>query len=163
IAFQHNGENLSLNLKDKPSGKLTLNPGLISVDKNIAILTINLRYPVSSNTEEIYDILTRQLERTNIGIVKLLEKTPLYKKLDNPLIEALLEVYREETGDEISKPISIGGGTFARAFPNAVSFGPTFPNQIPCEHQKDEFISITHLLSLINIYAKAIQKLDAIL
>lgn len=48
-----------------------------------------------------------------------------------------MEVYREETGDKDSKPITIGGGgTYARAMDNAVAFGPMFPGQEDVVHQK---------------------------
>ena len=38
-----------------------------------------------------------------------------------------LRVYQEETGDTKSKPGTMGGGTYARATPNAVAFGAGFP------------------------------------
>lgn len=45
---------------------------------------------------------------------------------DSPVLGALLSAYREVTGDD-SRPISIGGGTYAKAMPNMVAFGPNFP------------------------------------
>ena len=41
---------------------------------------------------------------------------------DSPVLGALLSAYREVTGDD-SRPISIGGGTYAKAMPNMVAFG----------------------------------------
>ena len=38
----------------------------------------------------------------------------------------MMSAYREVTGDD-SRPISIGGGTYAKAMPNMVVFGPNFP------------------------------------
>ena len=38
----------------------------------------------------------------------------------------LLAAYREETGD-LSEPICIGGGTYARAMPHIAAFGPMLP------------------------------------
>ncbi len=45
---------------------------------------------------------------------------------DSPVLGALLSAYREVTGDD-SRPISIGGGTYAKAMPNMVAFGPNSP------------------------------------
>ncbi len=71
-----------------------------------------------------------------------------------------MEVYREETGDKDSKPITIGGGgTYARAMDNAVAFGPMFPGQEDVVHQKNEYISIEHLMKITKIYARALYEL----
>jgi len=70
-----------------------------------------------------------------------------------------MKVYQEHTGDKESKPITIGGGTYARATKNAVAFGPMFPGQPDVAHQKDEYISIEHLVDLADIYSKAIYQL----
>jgi len=70
-----------------------------------------------------------------------------------------MKVYREETGDENSEPITIGGGTYARAMSNAVAFGPLFPGQEELAHQKDECIAIDDLIKITKIYAKALYEL----
>ncbi len=84
---------------------------------------------------------------------------PLYVPKDNFLVEKLMKVYREQTGDVESEPITIGGGTYARAMENAVAFGPVFPGQEEVAHQKDEFISIEHLMKITKIYAHALYEL----
>ena len=70
-----------------------------------------------------------------------------------------MKVYREQTGEMDSEPITIGGGTYARAMDNAVAFGPMFPGQKELAHQKDEFISIDHLMKIAKIYAYALYEL----
>lgn len=54
------------------------------------------------------------------------KKRPARGPSDSPVLGALLSAYREVTGDD-SRPISIGGGTYAKAMPNMVAFGPNFP------------------------------------
>jgi len=44
-------------------------------------------------------------------------------ELDNPAVQVCINAYNEVTGEN-AKPYTIGGGTYARHFPNAVSFGP---------------------------------------
>ena len=70
-----------------------------------------------------------------------------------------MKVYKEQTGDLDSEPITIGGGTYARAMDNAVAFGPVFPGQVELAHQKDEYISIDNLIKLTEIYAHALYEL----
>ncbi|HAE43136.1 MAG TPA: dipeptidase PepV, partial [Clostridiales bacterium] len=57
------------------------------------------------------------------------------------------------------EPITIGGGTYARAMKNAVAFGPVFPGQEELAHQKDENISIENIRKLTEIYAHALFEL----
>ena len=57
------------------------------------------------------------------------------------------------------EPIAIGGATYARAFPNCISFGMNFPGDTDMCHQIDEFVDIDKLLLSTNIYANTIFEL----
>ena len=48
---------------------------------------------------------------------------PFYIPADSPAIQTLIRTYNEVTG-ESKQPFTMGGGTYARHFPFAVSFGP---------------------------------------
>ena len=61
-----------------------------------------------------------------------------------------MEVYREETGDN-AEPIAIGGGTYAKAFPNMVAFGPMFPGDPDVIHQPNEKVELSKLFKSIEI------------
>ena len=74
-------------------------------------------------------------------------------------METLIRVYKEQTGDEDAKPLSIGGGTYARALGTGVAFGATFPGSVELAHQKDEYIEIEDLVLNAKIYAHAIAEL----
>lgn len=160
IAFLHHGEKIGCGLEDDISGKLNFNPGVIKLEDGNIVLTINIRYPIKSSREEVYDGIRENLKDTNIELIEGdNHKEPLYVPKDNFLVQKLMKVYREETGDEDSQPITIGGGTYARAMENAVAFGPMFPGQKELAHQKDEHISIEHLMKLTRMYAKALYEL----
>lgn len=160
IGFYHNGEKIGAGLEDDISGKLNFNPGVIKLEDGKIILTINIRYPIKSNKKEVFDGIRDNLKDTDIELIEGdNHKEPLYVEKDNFLVEKLMKVYREETGDTKSSPITIGGGTYARAMDNAVAFGPMFPGQEELAHQKDECIGIEHLMKLTRIYAKALYEL----
>jgi succinyl-diaminopimelate desuccinylase len=160
IAFKHNGENIGAGLEDDVSGKLNFNPGLIKMVEEAIILTINVRYPIKCTSEDVYNGIRNNLKGTSIELIEdSSESKPLYVPKDDYLVEKLMKVYREQTGDISSKPITIGGGTYARAIDNAVAFGPMFPGQEDVAHQKNEYISIDHLLKITKIYAQAIYEL----
>lgn len=160
IAFKHHGENIGCGFEDDVSGKLNFNPGMIKVDEKQAKLTINVRYPIKSSAHEVYKGIRNSLSGTGIKLIEDKSDTkPLYIPKDNFLVEKLMKVYREQTGDIDSEPITIGGGTYARAMDNAVAFGPLFPGQEEVAHQKNEYISIEDLIKLTKIYAHALYEL----
>ncbi len=160
IAFKHHGEGIGCGFEDDVSGKLNFNPGMIRLEENEIKLTINVRYPIKSSAEEVYAGIRDSLKGTGIRLIEGKEDNkPLYIPKDNFLVKKLMDVYREQTGDRDSEPITIGGGTYARAMENAVAFGPVFPGQKEVAHQKDEFISIEHLIKITKIYAHALYEL----
>lgn len=160
IAFKHNGEGIGAGFEDDISGKLKFNPGLLKIDNNKIILTVNVRYPIRSTSKEVYDGIRDNLKDTRLELIEDTDDNkPLYLPTDDFLVEKLMKVYREETKDYDSQPITIGGGTYARAIENAVAFGPMFPGQEDVVHQKDEYIDIDHLISITKIYAKALYEL----
>jgi len=55
--------------------------------------------------------------------------------------------------------MTIGGGTYARAIPGGVAFGPLFPGRPMTEHGPDEYIEISDLFKATRIYAYAMVEL----
>ena len=160
IAFKNHGEDIGCGLEDEVSGKLAFNHGMIRKEANKIILTINVRYPIHSSADEVYQGIIENLKDTAMELIEdSSDMKPLYVAEDNELVSKLMEVYREETGDMDAKPVVTGGGTYARALDNAVAFGPSFPGQKDVAHQKNEFISIENLMKISRIYTKAIYEL----
>lgn len=159
IGYNLHGENVGCGLADEDSGQLVFNTGMIHVDRNEARLTINIRYPVSSSAEEVYEGLMKVLDDYGIGIVKGKDQLPINLSGDMPLVKTLMDVYRKHTGDMDSVPLVIGGGTYARAMDNIVAFGARFPGEPELGHQKNERISVDNMMRLSKIYAEAIYEL----
>jgi succinyl-diaminopimelate desuccinylase len=135
---------------------------MITADKNVLIAECDLRYPVTFSEETVYDLLTKKLEGSDIGIVKDFTKKPIYVDPESDFAKGLLSAYSEETGDVDSKPIALGGGTFARAFPSAVAFCPVIDESMEIMHEANEYIAVDDLMLLTQIYRRAIINLDAI-
>lgn len=161
IGFNYNGENIGMAFKDDISGKLIFNVGIVQADKDGIILTVNVRYPVTMKEEEaIYGGLIDIIKPYDVGLVKGEHKLPIFMPEDSPLVTELMDIYRKHSGDKDAKPIVIGGGTYARAVKNTVAYGPTFPHEEDCNHQKNEYISIESLMTTTKIYAEAIERLS---
>ena len=155
IGMEFYGESIGCGFEDDVSGKLIFNVGVIDISTDKGEITINIRYPVTNNDQEVYSGMKKELPE-NIEIEEIQHKEPLHVEKDDPLVKNLMSVYRDIVGDEDSEPIAIGGGTYARAIEKAVAFGPLFPGQEELAHQKDEFIGIPDLIKNAKIYAGAI-------
>lgn len=148
------GEKLGIAAEDE-SGKLTLNVGLLEVRDETTTLMVDIRYPAKKNPDEISESLVRQFSSYGASCECVYHVRPLYTPSDSPVLGALLSAYREVTGDD-SRPISIGGGTYAKAMPNMVAFGPNFPGHENREHMEDEYILVEDFLKLEEIYERAL-------
>jgi acetylornithine deacetylase/succinyl-diaminopimelate desuccinylase-like protein len=56
-----------------------------------------------------------------------------------------------------SKFILEAGTTYAKAIPNFVAFGPSFPGEEPTAHRADEHLSLSKIILATEIYAEFIQ------
>ncbi|MBO5478589.1 MAG: dipeptidase PepV [Clostridia bacterium] len=157
IGLKYNGESLGIHIIDE-SGLLTLNVAQFDLKDSNLVIGINLRIPIHTSIKTIKEKITSSLPHS-ISINFSGEKEPLYLSKENWLIKTLCNVFHEVTGLD-STPIAIGGATYARAFPNFVSFGANMPGDKDMCHQVDEFISIDNLILATNIYARAIYELS---
>lgn len=159
IGFEYTGESLGINLHDDISGDTRVNVGTIELDKEAVRLAVNVRFPISYIDEDVYEKLNKIVTGYNIGIVKTKYQKSIYMDENSELVMKLMNAYQEITKDYDSKPLIIGGGTYARAMENFVAFGGKFPNEEERAHQKNECISIESLINSCKIYAKAIYDL----
>ncbi|MEG0292003.1 MAG: dipeptidase PepV [Anaerovoracaceae bacterium] len=159
IGYEVNGESIGVALCDQPSGNLIFNVGMIQGDDKSISIKVNVRYPVTLDEQNVYTGIEPVTTKYNLGIIKIKHQLPVYISEEDELVTTLMEVYKEHTGQKDAEPISIGGGTYARAFKNIVAFGPTFPLEPQVEHKPDEYIDIDNLIKMTEIFAEAIYKL----
>ncbi len=156
IGTYYNGEAVELDLKDDLSGKLTLCLGTLSINDGVLKAGIDIRYPVSYTRRHIEEKIEKHFSDFDISYKHALE--PHFVPEESPLIAALKQAYTEVTG-ESAYCIAVGGATYARAFENAVTFGPLFPGKPSVEHGPDEYIEIDTLMKNAQIIANAIIKI----
>jgi len=158
LNFDNLGKKFGINHKDKEMGNLTVNLGLASSKNNQFELVLNLRYPNGVNYEkDVFEKIAALLPES-FGLDVEHHQKLLYKDPNSPLIKTLMNIYQKHTGD-MTPPISIGGGTFARATENVVAFGPHFIDKPTYIHQKDEFIDIDDLMQALAIYTESLYEL----
>lgn len=152
-----NGNGMGIGLEDEPSGKLTSNLGLLTFEKGILSVTLNLRIPVTFQLKDVEDPLRLHFADYDLAFSAFTE--PLYYPKDLPMISSLMKVYEEVTGNK-EEPLAIGGGTYAKHMDNVVAFGPGLPGREDVDHIADEYIFLDDFMTWTKIYARAIKALS---
>lgn len=152
------GQRMGCAFEDDASGKLVFNVGIIQIDSDQCRLTVNIRYPITEDGERVLDGVREAAAPWGVSLENIEHQKALFVPKDHPLVHTLMQVYEAYTGDR-SEAVTIGGGTYARAFENAVAFGPMFPGMEETAHQKNEFYGIDDLVLITKIYASAIYEL----
>ena len=164
------GTNLGIAYADEQSGKLTINAGVIRMEGRNFHLDIDIRYPVTMKSETITASLDSYLTARGARLVEVNATNPYYIDPKDPKVTALLEVYRQITGD-MTEPYAMGGGTYSRVVPGGITFGPgmmragghkaTFlPEGHGGAHGPDEALSIEDWLTAFKIYVLSVARLD---
>lgn len=154
------GESFRGDFRDKDFDCTSYNVGRIVYDGEKVEVYVNLRFPA---TMEVEDVLHNCALNTEAEIEDLGGSRGFVFDLSSPCLKALVEAYQEETGDRESKPLAIGGGTYARESRNAVAFGAQFPGRDYRMHGDDEFFPLADFRDNMVIYAHAIDSLLRIL
>lgn len=125
--------------------------------------TIDIRFPTSTTAEALTTALAEQAKAYGCTYTLNRSMPPFYVEPTSPEIQTLVRSYNEYTGRH-EKPFTIGGGTYARHFKNAASFGPEdssveTPQWVGQMHGPDEGASEEHLKLSLKIYIYAVAEL----
>lgn len=152
IGLQTDGERLGIAAEDE-SGALTLNLGYFKTLADGIEAGVDIRYPIHSDKVMLLSKICAAFDE--LSVTEEFSRAPHFVPEDSELIRGLKQAYEEVTGEEATC-MTMGGATYARAFPNSVAFGALFPGQTGTEHQPDEYIEIDSLVKTADIIANAI-------
>ena len=159
IGLEMDGASFGCKMSDT-YGALTFNVGLFHYEKGQANFRVNIRYPISEKLDAVWEALQSHASmKKGWSAEQFSHLAPIYREKQDPLVQSLLTVYQEVTGDLESQPFTIGGGTYARAMDNVVAFGPGLMGSSHLAHQPNEYIAIEEMIALTEIYEKAIAEL----
>lgn len=150
------GKTLGLFVKTKLMGVTTFNVGLMSVKDQQFSMTVNYRYP---ETVKLKDVMATLKKISPFQVKQEYDSALLFIDPQSPMVQTLVKVYQQETGDTKTKPMTIGGGTYAKEAKNTLAFGSKFPGRNDFIHENDEKIHIIDFTRSISIYAAAIDQL----
>ncbi len=158
------GEGLGIEAESEAFGPLTCNAGTIEVADGRIVQTIDVRFPDTIACDEMSMICRAHASRYGAEFAPGRSKEPFSVSADSPAVQALLNTYREVTGKP-AEPFSMGGGTYARNFASAVSFGPEdngleLPTWAGSMHGPNEAANEALLRDALKMYILAILRLN---
>ena len=155
--FYGEGFNLKIeNEKSKMTGQTSSSIGKVKMlgrtlelEQDVRFSSLHTVEYINKTMIEAYSILKGTVDLGEIS-------KPLYIKEDKPLVQILMNAYKDITGDFNAKPLISGGGTYAKEAPNCLAFGAMFPGEEQRMHNIDERLNVESLKKSIEIYVKAI-------
>ena len=150
------GETFRGDFKDADFDCTSYNVGKVTYDGKTLKVYVNLRFPATIAKE---DVIKNVALNTGAKVKLLGGSDGFVIDKDSPFVQTLLNAYSEETGDETSKPLAIGGGTYARESKHSVAFGAQFVGREYRMHGNDEFFPLTDFYDNMQVYAHAIDNL----
>lgn len=157
------GAKLGVAADDGRFEPLTIVGGVIGIEDGHIFQSLDSRFPTNTNGAKI----TAQIQEKAGDVAEVMmlrESEPFYMSLDNPAVQICINSYNDVTGEN-AKPYTIGGGTYARDFPNAVSFGPEHPERPMPDfagpiHGAEEGASEEYLIEALKVYILALMELQ---
>ena len=166
------GESEGAACRDDISGELTLVYGVAHLQDGMLTLSIDSRCPILVDVNETADKLQEYWTKQGFVINRLSTGKPFYIPKDDPRVTALMDLYREVTGRD-DQPYTMGGGTYSKVVPNAITFGSGLPGGRSLgdflpeghggAHGKDEVVCMDKLHTCAKLYAAALAMLDEIM
>ncbi|MFA6755067.1 MAG: Sapep family Mn(2+)-dependent dipeptidase [Bacilli bacterium] len=152
----YNGKTLNEYFVTKNMGVTTYNVGMVDYKDKVFKMVVNFRYPENVDAKKVCD----EINEISPLPIKLLGSSPvLYFDPETPFIKKLYDVYVRETKDTLNKPMTIGGGTYAKEAKNIVAFGSKFPGKVDYIHEANEKIDLEDFFNSMPIYMDAIYTL----
>ncbi len=153
--FEGKGSNITS--FDKVSGGLTQNVGTISSVLNEVSFSLDIRFPETTNYDEIISTLSSIDDRISFNEIQRQES--LFVDPNSFLITTLRAIHKKHTGTD-PQSLIIGGGTYARLLDYGVAFGPVFIGDEPTIHMPNEKVKSSDFKKIYDIYKDAIEELS---
>ena len=163
ITDSYDGSGFGIACSDDHFGALTTVAGTIHMVEGRLQLTVDTRYPTAIDADQLRSAFETLAASGNAQVVETDGKKPFLMDPNGAIIDALIGAYRDASGLD-GEPFTMGGGTYARLFPCAASYGPfdfndKLPDWVGPMHGADEGISEAALKRAMRVYILAVKRL----
>lgn len=160
IGLETDGTSLGISCCDKESGALTVNVGVVDIDAVTSRAKIDIRYPVTADSEEIFERIRERASYDGLMARVIHHDPPLMIDESAAILSCLKQAYKAVTEEE-PQLYATGGGTYARTLKNrGVAFGPVFAGDPSNIHDANEGISEEHYFTHAQICLEAMYRMS---
>ncbi len=157
------GKSVGIDARDQHFGDLTAVGGMVSMRDGRIVQTLDCRYPTTTSAQEIESKLASHAQSVHADFRITHDKKPFLMNPESDAVSALISAFNHVTGRD-AKPFTMKGGTYARMFDHAVSFGPEVPGEVTPDwvggmHSPDEGIGEESLKRAFRVYVHALDAL----
>lgn len=160
IGAKNNGDRLGIDYSNPEYGMMEMRGYELHTqeDENHVSFHATLSYPLGITIEEICRRVREKAVTEGLTVTLVHNYDPVVFEKDSPMVKALQDSYERVTGMD-GTPVTTTGGTYAKAMPGIVPFGPSFPGQKGIGHNPNEWMTVEDLLTNAKIYALALYRL----
>lgn len=159
------GTKLGINETDALMGYLTCIGGLLKTEDGKVIQNFNVRFPRKGSWDGIISAVEKAVAPFGGTIISHTHSDGYSFNPEKAEIQALTSAYELVVGEK-GAPYTMGGGTYARSFPNTVAFGCTIKKHRGllgegrgAAHDRDEYLSVAEFESAVKIFALSLLKI----
>ena len=133
-------------------------PTIFKAENGKAIMNINCRFPYGESEDNLLSKIQEFAHRNHGKVTEVYAMPAVFVSKEKPFLKVFAEAYEEVTG--LTNEFTLAhGGSYAKAMPNIVSWGPIFPGEEDTCHEANEYISIDSLIKNTEIFAYSIAKI----
>ena len=164
IGARNTGDRLGIDFCHEEYGMMEMRGYKLNVDQDSlwgrrqAAFDVTLSYPGGITIDEIMKRITGKAEAEGLKAGLIQNFDPVVFPKDTLMVKAMQESYELVTGMD-GTPVTTTGGTYAKAMPGIVPFGPSFPGQKGISHNPNEWMTVEDLMTNAKIYGLALYRL----
>ena len=136
----------------------TFAPTILKADKGKAALWVNARPPYGEDMDKVVKTLDDWARERGGKTVSMDAQPGVFVSKESPFLKVLADSYEDVT-DFTNEFVLAYGGSYAKAMPNIVSWGPLFPGEEDTCHITDEYIDLESMMMSTKIFAEAIMRI----
>lgn len=164
IGGKNTGDRLGIDFYHKDYGMMEMRGYKLGTDCQVDSINrltfdVTLSYPGGFTLQQILEKIREKAESYSLEVKLVHNYNPVVFASDSPMVKALQDSYQLVTGMD-GTPVTTTGGTYAKAMPGIVPFGPSFPGQKGIGHNPNEWMTVDDLTANAKIYGVALYRLS---
>lgn len=159
IGAKNTGDRLGIDFYHEEYGMMEMRGYKLKTEQEKVAFDVTLSYPAGFTIDKILDKIREKADTGHLEVMLIHNYDPVVFEKDSPMVKALQDSYQLVTGMD-GTPVTTTGGTYAKAMPGIVPFGPSFPGQKGIGHNPNEWMTVEDLVTNTKIYALALYRLS---